>query len=81
MKTPERTTAEAFPRYLGGEVLADSATLKWPRLIARLRKVEDYVRAHLGENISIETLAELTELSPFHFSTGAARSREKSARC
>ena len=35
MKTPERTTAEAFPRYLGGEVLADSATLKWPGLFAR----------------------------------------------
>ena len=25
MKTPERTTAEVFPRYLGGEVLADNA--------------------------------------------------------
>src|SRR5258707_7196237 len=36
--------------------------------IARLRKVEDYVRAHLAERISIETLAELAELSPFHFS-------------
>jgi AraC family transcriptional regulator len=36
--------------------------------IARLRKVEDYVREHLIENISLETLAELAELSPFHFS-------------
>jgi hypothetical protein len=35
MKTPERTTAEVFPRYLGGEVVADSATLKWTGLIAR----------------------------------------------
>ncbi len=35
MKTPERTTAEVFPRYLGGEVLADSATLKWPGLFVR----------------------------------------------
>jgi AraC family transcriptional regulator len=35
MKTPEHTTAEVFPRYLGGEVLADSATLKWPGLFAR----------------------------------------------
>ena len=35
MKTPERTTAEVFPRYLGGEVLADSATLKWSGLFAR----------------------------------------------
>jgi AraC family transcriptional regulator len=36
--------------------------------IARLRKVEDYVRAHLMESISLEKLAELAELSPFHFS-------------
>ena len=36
--------------------------------IARLRKIEDYVRAHLAESISIDTLAELVELSPFHFS-------------
>ena len=35
MKTPEHTTAEVFPRYLGGEVLADSATLKWSGLFAR----------------------------------------------
>jgi hypothetical protein len=35
MKTPEQTTAEVFPRYLGGEVLADSATLKWSGLFAR----------------------------------------------
>jgi hypothetical protein len=35
MKTPERTTAEVFPRYLGGEVLADSAMLKWPGFFAR----------------------------------------------
>ena len=36
--------------------------------IARLRKIEDYVRAHLAESISIEKLAELAELGPFHFS-------------
>jgi AraC family transcriptional regulator len=36
--------------------------------IARLRKIEDYVRAHLAESISIQTLAELAELSLFHFS-------------
>jgi hypothetical protein len=35
VKTPERTTAEVFSRYLGGEVLADSATLKWPGLFVR----------------------------------------------
>ena len=34
--------------------------------IARLRKIEDYVRANLAESISIEKLAELAELSPFH---------------
>jgi AraC-like DNA-binding protein len=36
--------------------------------IARLRKIKDYVRGHLAESISIETLAESAELSPFHFS-------------
>jgi AraC family transcriptional regulator len=36
--------------------------------IARLRKIEDHVRAHLAEGISVEKLAELAELSPFHFS-------------
>jgi AraC family transcriptional regulator len=35
MKTPERTTAEVFPLYVGGEVLADSATFKWPGLFVR----------------------------------------------
>jgi hypothetical protein len=35
MKTPERTTAEVFPRYVGGEVLADSAMLKWQGLFVR----------------------------------------------
>ncbi|MBV8969456.1 MAG: hypothetical protein JO331_10410, partial [Verrucomicrobia bacterium] len=35
MKAPERTTAEVFPRYIGGKVLADSATLKWPSLFVR----------------------------------------------
>ena|SRR6201997_5016265 len=30
MKAPERTIAEAFPQYIGGQVIADSATLKWP---------------------------------------------------
>ena len=35
MKTPERTTAAAFPRYAVGEVLADSASLRWKGLFAR----------------------------------------------
>ena len=36
--------------------------------ICQLRKVEDHVRERLAEEISVETLAELAELSPFHFS-------------
>ena len=33
--TPDRSTAAAFPRYLTGEVLADSVSLNWPGLYAR----------------------------------------------
>jgi AraC family transcriptional regulator len=36
--------------------------------IRQLRKVEDYVSQHLDHEITVETLAELVELSPFHFS-------------
>ncbi|HMJ65750.1 MAG TPA: hypothetical protein VK615_10390, partial [Candidatus Binatia bacterium] len=35
MDTPDRSTAAAFPRYLTGEVLADSVALQWPGLNAR----------------------------------------------
>jgi AraC family transcriptional regulator len=35
VNTPERSTAAAFPRYLTGEVVADSAALQWPGLFAR----------------------------------------------
>jgi AraC family transcriptional regulator len=35
VKTPDRTTAAAFPRYAAGEVLADSALLQWPGLYVR----------------------------------------------
>jgi AraC family transcriptional regulator len=35
--------------------------------IWQIRKVEDYVSAHLAEEIAVEQLAELVELSPFHF--------------
>src|SRR6184192_2822639 len=35
MKTPERTTAAAFPRYAAGGPLADSASLQWPGLYVR----------------------------------------------
>jgi len=36
--------------------------------ITKLRKVEDHVRDHLEKEISVEMLAGLVELSPFHFS-------------
>lgn len=35
MKTPELTNAEVFPRYIRGEMLADSTTRKWPGLFVR----------------------------------------------
>jgi AraC family transcriptional regulator len=88
VKTPDRSTAAAFPRYLTGEVVVDSVALQWPGLYARrwpesttqtqaysgglpirqLRKVQDFVTEHLAEEISIERLAELVELSSSHFS-------------
>ena len=36
--------------------------------IRQLRKVEDYVGEHLAEDIAVETLAGLVDLSSFHFS-------------
>jgi AraC family transcriptional regulator len=36
--------------------------------IRQVRKVEDYVHERFAEDISVEALAELVELSPFHFS-------------
>jgi AraC family transcriptional regulator len=47
MKAPERTTADVFPRYIGGEVLADSATLKWPGLFVRRYRYPRVVDAFL----------------------------------
>jgi AraC family transcriptional regulator len=35
MRTPEHTTAELFPRYIKGEVVADSAACAWPGLFVR----------------------------------------------
>jgi AraC family transcriptional regulator len=35
MRTPEHTTAELFPRYLKGEMVADSAACAWPGLFVR----------------------------------------------
>jgi AraC family transcriptional regulator len=36
--------------------------------IRQLRKIEDHVREHLDEDISVEALSALVDLSPFHFS-------------
>jgi AraC family transcriptional regulator len=36
--TPERTTAAAYPRHLKGQVVVDSATLRWPGLFVRRYK-------------------------------------------
>jgi AraC family transcriptional regulator len=35
--------------------------------IRQLRKVQDHVREHLAEDISVKALAKLVERSPFHF--------------
>jgi len=35
MITPSRTSAAAFPRYGAGEVLADSAALRWKELFVQ----------------------------------------------
>src|SRR5687768_1088322 len=35
MNTPDRSTAAAFPRYLTGEMVADSLALQWLGLYAR----------------------------------------------
>ena len=69
----ERVTAlmHLFAAYLV-EKYTDAASEK-PEYrgglpIGKLRKVEDYVRERLAEDISVESLAQLLELSPFHFS-------------
>src|SRR5205823_1744531 len=36
--------------------------------VRQLRKVEDYVHGRLADDMSLESLAELVQLSPFHFS-------------
>ena len=75
-RTPGRSRrvadlAQLFASYLAEKYIAAAA--EKPDFhsglpIWRLRKVEDYVRERLAEEISIERLAGLVELSPFHFS-------------
>jgi len=50
------------------DAASDKAAFSGGLPIAKLRKVEDHLRNHLAEEISVETLAQLVELSPFHFS-------------
>ena len=47
---------------------AEKADFRGGLPVRQLRKVEDYMHAHLPDNISLDSLAELVELSPFHFS-------------
>ncbi len=71
MVTPERSTAAAFPRYLAGQVLADSVALKWPGLYARRwrhpRVVDRFLvpatpEAHIS--CTLRGLAEFRERDP-----------------
>ena len=71
--TTQRVTTliELFARYLV-EKYTNRATEK-PDFhgglpIRQLRKIEDHVREHLAEDLSVDGLAELVGLSPFHFS-------------
>jgi AraC family transcriptional regulator len=47
---------------------AEKADFRGGLPVRQLRKVEDYVHEHMADDISLESLAELAELSPFHFS-------------
>ena len=60
-----------FATYLAEKYIA--ATAEKPDFyrglpIWQLRKAEDYVREHLADVVSVEGLADLVDLSPFHFS-------------
>src|SRR5260221_4795131 len=70
MKAPDGTTAEVFPRYIGGEVLADSATLKWPGLFARRcrfpRVVDGFLVPATAEPLITCTLNGSAELQERH---------------
>jgi len=47
---------------------ADKADFRGGLPVRQLRNVEDYVHEHLADDISVDSLAELVQLSPFHFS-------------
>ncbi len=50
------------------DAAAEKPDLRGGLPIRQLRKIEDHVREHLDEDISVEGLAELVGLSPLHFS-------------
>ncbi|MES2505416.1 MAG: AraC family transcriptional regulator [Verrucomicrobiota bacterium] len=50
------------------DAVPEKADLRGGLPIRQLRIVEDYVKEQLAEDISVETLAGLVDLSPFHFS-------------
>jgi AraC-like DNA-binding protein len=61
---------------LGRSVSVDASNQAMPALVRRmrgrlsptaLRRVGDYIDAHLGKKISIRALADIVGLSPFHF--------------
>ena len=62
---------ELFASYLAEKytnTTSGEAEFRGGLPVRQLRKVQDYVRERLADEISLESLAELAELSPFHFS-------------
>jgi AraC family transcriptional regulator len=65
------TLTQFFAAYLAEKYTgpaAEEPVLHGGLPIRQLRKVEDYVHDHLAEEVPVEKLAELVELSPSHFS-------------
>jgi AraC family transcriptional regulator len=72
-----RILSETLAAALGARILRqhsnlDSAAVALPAArgaldTRRLRRVKDYIEAHLGADLTIETLADEACLSPFHF--------------
>jgi AraC family transcriptional regulator len=50
------------------DIASEKSAFRGGLPIRQLRKVEDHLSEHLADDISVEVLAELVELSPFHFS-------------
>lgn len=67
MKTPDKTTAQALPRFFKGEVLADSASLQWSHRLASW-----------GASIRLAHALN-TGVGPFHRSVSTFLKREAKA--